>query len=187
MNQENNVMKGIVKLALCPGDRSACKYCQVCSHAHYGNSCVEELRHDYSFVLELLSQDATSVGKADTNLDLAQHATNVLRELGVPAHIKGYSYLREALVTTVKDPTLTESITKVLYPAIAATFNTTPSRVERAIRHAIEVSWLRGSVEAQLRYFGYTVNAVTGKPTNSEFIATVADNLRLSLNYSSTK
>jgi two-component system response regulator (stage 0 sporulation protein A) len=105
--------------------------------------------------------------------------TNVIHEIGVPAHIKGYHYLREAISMVYKDVEILGSITKVLYPKIAEKYNTTPSRVERAIRHAIEVAWGRGNVEAIRAVFGYTVNIGKSKPTNSEFIAMVADKLRI--------
>ncbi|TCS84048.1 sporulation transcription factor Spo0A [Tepidibacillus fermentans] len=111
------------------------------------------------------------------NLDTS--ITNLIHEIGVPAHIKGYQYLREAITMVYNDIEILGSITKVLYPKIAEKFNTTPSRVERAIRHAIEVAWSRGNVEAIKNLFGYTVNISKAKPTNSEFIAMVADRLRL--------
>lgn len=107
--------------------------------------------------------------------------TNVIHEVGVPAHIKGYQYLREAIMVVVNDIDVINQITKQLYPNIANKFNTTPSRVERAIRHAIEVAWARGQQEAVESIFGYTVSAAKGKPTNSEFIAMIADKLRLEL------
>jgi two-component system response regulator (stage 0 sporulation protein A) len=107
--------------------------------------------------------------------------TNIIHEIGVPAHIKGYVYLREAITLVVKDIELLGAVTKELYPAIALKFNTTPSRVERAIRHAIEVAWNRGRVETINSLFGYTVHIEKGKPTNSEFIAMVADKLRMEM------
>ena len=98
---------------------------------------------------------------------------------GVPAHIKGYQYLREAIIMSVEDTEMLNSITKILYPSIAKKFQTTPSRVERAIRHAIEVAWSRGKMETLDALFGYTINIGKGKPTNSEFIALIADKIRL--------
>ncbi len=106
-------------------------------------------------------------------------ATNIIHDVGVPAHIKGYQYIREAILLAVKNEDVINSITKTLYPTLATTFNTTPSRVERAIRHAIEVAWNRGQIEMHDKIFGYTVNSNKGKPTNSEFIAMIADRLRL--------
>ncbi|MBO2527059.1 MAG: sporulation transcription factor Spo0A [Clostridiales bacterium] len=107
--------------------------------------------------------------------------TSMIHEIGVPAHIKGYQYLREAIIIAVKDMEVINAITKVLYPQVAKTFATTPSRVERAIRHAIEVAWDRGDLETLQRFFGYTVSNTKGKPTNSEFIALIADKLQLQL------
>lgn len=112
--------------------------------------------------------------------DLEQDVTNMIHEIGVPAHIKGYQYLREAIMMSVEDPGMISSITKILYPTIAKRFQTTPSRVERAIRHAIEVAWSRGRMETLDALFGYTIDTGKGKPTNSEFIALIADRIRLS-------
>ena len=111
--------------------------------------------------------------------DLEKDVTALIHEIGVPAHIKGYQYLREAIAECVKDPSILGSITKVLYPTIAKRFQTTPSRVERAIRHAIEVAWSRGKMETLDAMFGYTIDTGKGKPTNSEFIALIADRIRL--------
>ena len=105
--------------------------------------------------------------------------TAVIHEIGVPAHIKGYQYLREAIILTINDMDAINAVTKVLYPEVARKFSTTPSRVERAIRHAIEVAWDRGDVETLQKFFGYTVSGIKGKPTNSEFIAMIADHLSL--------
>ena len=107
--------------------------------------------------------------------------TNIIHEIGVPAHIKGYQYLREAIIIAVNDMDVINAITKVLYPEVAKTFGTTPSRVERAIRHAIEVAWDRGDLDTLHKFFGYTVSNTKGKPTNSEFIALIADKLQLQL------
>jgi len=110
---------------------------------------------------------------------LKNTVTAVIHEIGVPAHIKGYQYLREAIMIAVNDMEVINAVTKVLYPAVAKRFGTTPSRVERAIRHAIEVAWDRGDLETLQKYFGYTVSNTKGKPTNSEFIAMIADRLML--------
>lgn len=111
--------------------------------------------------------------------DLEAEITNIIHEIGVPAHIKGYMYLREAISMVVENVELLSAVTKELYPSIAKKYNTTASRVERAIRHAIEVAWSRGQVETINKLFGYTIHNDKGKPTNSEFIAMVADKLRL--------
>lgn len=105
--------------------------------------------------------------------------TNVIRETGIPASISGYYYLKEAITMAVKDQQVLNLITKVLYPSIAKKFNTTPSRVERAIRHAVETAWNRGNVDYLDKLFGHTVNSMKGKPTNSEFIALISDDIRL--------
>ncbi len=105
--------------------------------------------------------------------------TEIIHEIGIPAHIKGYQYLREAIILTIEDMDIINAVTKALYPAVAKKFNTTPSRVERAIRHAIEVAWDRGDIETLQKFFGYTVSNIKGKPTNSEFIAMIADRLSL--------
>ena len=111
--------------------------------------------------------------------DIESQVTQIIHQIGVPAHIKGYQYLRTAILLTVKDSDVINSVTKVLYPSVAKKYATTTSRVERAIRHAIEVAWDRGDVDTLNSYFGYTIQNNRGKPTNSEFIAMIADNLRL--------
>ncbi len=122
-------------------------------------------------------REAPAPGKAEHNLE--KDVTDMIHEIGVPAHIKGYQYLREAIQMSVNDMDMLGSITKTLYPTIAAKYQTTPSRVERAIRHAIEVAWNRGRMETLDALFGYTINTGKGKPTNSEFIALIADKIRL--------
>jgi len=119
-------------------------------------------------------------GRADA-MGIEAMVTSIIHEIGVPAHIKGYQYLREAIIIAVGDMDVINAITKVLYPQVAKTFQTTPSRVERAIRHAIEVAWDRGDLDTLQRFFGYTVSNTKGKPTNSEFIALIADKLQLQL------
>ena len=111
--------------------------------------------------------------------DIETQVTKIIHQIGVPAHIKGYQYLRTAILLTIKDSDIINSVTKVLYPSVAKKYQTTTSRVERAIRHAIEVAWDRGDVDTLNSYFGYTIQNNRGKPTNSEFIAMIADNLRL--------
>ena len=113
--------------------------------------------------------------------DLEVVVSEIMHQIGVPAHIKGYQYLREAIILSVNNTEMMGSVTKLLYPTVAKTFKTTSSRVERAIRHAIEVAWDRGDVDVLSSYFGYTIQSSRGKPTNSEFIAMIADKLRLQL------
>lgn len=110
---------------------------------------------------------------------LEASVTTIIHEIGVPAHIKGYQYLREAIIMTVEDMDIINAVTKILYPEVAKKFGTTASRVERAIRHAIEVAWDRGDLDTLQKYFGFTVSNSKGKPTNSEFIAMIADRLVL--------
>ena len=114
-----------------------------------------------------------------TDTELEYMITEILHQIGVPAHIKGYHYLRESIILSVKDKEIINSVTKILYPTVAKKYQTTSSRVERAIRHAIEVAWDRGDIDVLNSYFGYTINNDRGKPTNSEFIAMIADKLRL--------
>jgi two-component system response regulator (stage 0 sporulation protein A) len=121
-----------------------------------------------------MMQTATEKGP-----DIESQVTQIIHQIGVPAHIKGYQYLRTAILLTIKDSDIINSVTKVLYPSVAKKYATTTSRVERAIRHAIEVAWDRGDVDTLNSYFGYTIQNNRGKPTNSEFIAMIADNLRL--------
>ena len=137
-----------------------------------GNYAAREIKQQY---IEISPENK----KDESNLEAL--VTNVIHEVGVPAHIKGYQYLREAIMMVVNDIDIINQITKQLYPEIAGKYHTTPSRVERAIRHAIEVAWGRGQAETVESIFGYTVSAAKGKPTNSEFIAMIADKLRLEL------
>lgn len=129
------------------------------------------------YVPKAIPQPSQPAAKKDRNLD--SNITSIIHEIGVPAHIKGYMYLREAITMVYNDVELLGSITKVLYPKIADKYKTTPSRVERAIRHAIEVAWNRGNIDCISSMFGYTINMSKAKPTNSEFIAMVADKLRI--------
>ncbi len=122
-----------------------------------------------------------TLGRQPDKASIESMVTGIIHEIGVPAHIKGYQYLREAIIIAVNDMDVINAITKVLYPQVAKTFQTTPSRVERAIRHAIEVAWDRGDLDTLQRFFGYTVSNTKGKPTNSEFIALIADKLQLQL------
>ncbi len=121
------------------------------------------------------NSNANSNGVKDLEVVVSQ----IMHQIGVPAHIRGYQYLREAIILSVNNSEMISSVTKILYPTVAKTFKTTPSRVERAIRHAIEVAWDRGDVDILSSYFGYTIQNERGKPTNSEFIAMISDNLKL--------
>ena len=129
--------------------------------------------------LAALGQGLQAEADPDSRPKLEAVVTGIIHEIGVPAHIKGYQYLREAILIAVKDMDVINGVTKVLYPEVAKRYGTTASRVERAIRHAIEVAWDRGDLETLQKYFGYTVSNTKGKPTNSEFIAMIADQLQL--------
>jgi len=147
---------------------------------------------DYNILYDLIKNlvnDKSFFSKSDNislqnnaarnTADIETQVTKMIHQIGVPAHIKGYQYLRTAIILVIKDSTIINSVTKQLYPSIGKTFSTTSSRVERAIRHAIEVAWDRGDYDTITEIFGYTIQSARGKPTNSEFIAMVADNLRL--------
>ena len=126
-----------------------------------------------------LANSAVGEQTEEPDRNLESTVTSIIHEIGVPAHIKGYQYLRESILIAVKDMEVINAVTKILYPEVAKRFGTTASRVERAIRHAIEVAWDRGDLETLQKYFGYTVSNAKGKPTNSEFIAMIADRLQL--------
>jgi two-component system response regulator (stage 0 sporulation protein A) len=139
---------------------------------------IKNLVNDKAFFAK--SGDASlQNANARTPADIETQVTKMIHQIGVPAHIKGYQYLRTAIILVIKDSAIINSVTKQLYPSIGKTFSTTSSRVERAIRHAIEVAWDRGDYDTITDIFGYTIQSARGKPTNSEFIAMVADNLRL--------
>lgn len=150
------------------------------------NALVERMRDLIDCVSEEKATVSTvgyssydKMNNTKSTVPLEVRVTNMIHNVGVPAHIKGYQYIREAIMLAVENEDIINSITKTLYPTLANTFSTTPSRVERAIRHAIEVAWNRGQIEMHDKIFGYTVNSNKGKPTNSEFIAMIADKLRL--------
>lgn len=132
-------------------------------------------------ILKNRSNSSASSDKTNAadNIDMETQVPRIIHQIGVPAHIKGYQYLRTAILMTISDNDVINSVTKVLYPSVAKKYQTTTSRVERAIRHAIEVAWDRGDVDTLNSYFGYTIQNSRGKPTNSEFIAMIADNMRL--------
>ena len=136
-------------------------------------------------VVVMNDSELSEVGShGDSNFqdkDLTVTISEIMHQIGVPAHIKGYQYLREAILLSVGDDEMINSVTKSLYPTVAKKFGTTPSRVERAIRHAIEVAWDRGDVDVLSSYFGYTIQNQRGKPTNSEFIAMISDRLKLKM------
>ncbi|HOA35326.1 MAG TPA: sporulation transcription factor Spo0A [Bacillota bacterium] len=132
-----------------------------------------------SAVVRETDKHVVAAKKGLPRISLEEEVTEIMHQIGIPAHIKGYLYLRDAIIMVVEDIDLLGSITKILYPEIAERFSTTPSRVERAIRHAIEVAWARNNIDVIKKFFGYTIKTEKGKPTNSEFIAMMADRLRL--------
>ena len=142
----------------------------------YGN-LYERIRRIYD--ARVFDNRYNSLPAKTQHEDLETQVTKIIHQIGVPAHIKGYQYLRTAILMVVEDNDIINSVTKILYPTIAKKYATTASRVERAIRHAIEVAWDRGDIDTLNAYFGYTIHNNRGKPTNSEFIAMIADNMRL--------
>ncbi len=136
-------------------------------------------RDNHKKAQEIRSVSAYEDVRQFSKRTLENDVTNIIHEIGVPAHIKGYQYLRESIIMAVNDIDMLNSITKILYPTIAKKYQTTPSRVERAIRHAIEVAWSRGKMDTIDELFGYTIHNGKGKPTNSEFIALISDKIRL--------
>lgn len=141
----------------------------------------EDLLERITELMTCFREESTELNGKVYSIDseLEMTVTSILHQIGVPAHIKGYHYLRSSIIMSVKQPDIINAVTKQLYPSVADKYSTTPSRVERAIRHAIEVAWDRGDVDVLNSYFGYTIHNSRGKPTNSEFIAMIADRLRL--------
>ncbi|NLX91039.1 MAG: sporulation transcription factor Spo0A [Firmicutes bacterium] len=140
---------------------------------------IRQLGKENAPVPKTVSASVKSVSPKNDKEKYIEEITDIIHEIGIPAHIKGYLYLRDAISMVAEEIELLGSITKILYPRIAEKYETTPSRVERAIRHAIEVAWSRNNIETIKKFFGYTINTEKGKPTNSEFIALVADKIRL--------
>lgn len=182
---KDKMMRAMTKLACCPGKcdpQNPDEICTICPHM--GElSCEEHLRES---ALELLReyklQKAREPQVESSNKNsLKMRVTQVMHEIGVPANLKGHAYLRHAIMLSVEDPHVLDSITKELYPKVAQFFETTPSRVERVLRHAIEVAWDRGDLATLERWFGATISQLRGKPTNSEFISLIADKLRMEL------
>lgn len=182
---KDNEMKLVLRLAMCPGECNDSELCAKCSY--FGQrDCADKLKSEAlglvgEYQTAELQKAESDAAQREQSYNLELRVTAVLQELGVPAHIKGYYYLRSAVMRAVRDPGLIDAITKELYPELAKEFNTTPSRVERAMRHAIEVAWDRGDIEVTQKWFGYTVSNIKGKPTNSEFVALIADKLRLEM------
>lgn len=140
---------------------------------------IRSLTQDESVVSATMSSSINSVTNAGSRVNLSAEVTSMMHQIGIPAHVKGYQYIRDAILMVVEDVSLLGAVTKELYPAIAKKYDTAPSRVERGIRHAIELAWERGHTETLKRIFGYSMNIERQKPTNSEFIALLADKLRV--------
>lgn len=168
---KDRLMSAVIRLALCPGEfDESQEVCRLCPRRDQPG-CAGILKNECMSILKDHQHRSTS------NLEV--RVSNILHELGMPTHIKGYRYTRAAIVACVGEPEMLEYITGVLYPQVAEMFATTASRVERAIRHAIEVTWDRGDWEILEKYFGNTVSNVKGKPTNGEFISMIVEHLRL--------
>lgn len=165
----------LVQLLVCPGQNNGSAACSVCC-CKGKSDCFKALRAEV-----INSLEGGFVVTKPYNLEM--RVTEIIHEVGIPAHIKGFNYVREAIMLSVKDPSVVQQMTDVMYPTVAKTFGTTSSRVERAIRHAIEVAWDRGDLEVLQSVFGYTVSPNKGKPTNSEFIALIADKIHLEVKY----
>lgn len=165
-----------IKLALCPGTCNDSKICMICSY-HSQSYCAAQLKTE---ALTLLQEyEASKQMSQLKSCNLKSRVTAVMHEIGIPAHLLGHRYLRFAIQVAVNDISVLSSVTRDLYPAVAKEFQTTPGRVERAIRHAIEVAWDRGDLDTLQQWFGWTVSSTKCKPTNSEFIAMIADKLLL--------
>lgn len=160
----------------CPGGSEACNKCPIPGDPEKG--CIKRIKE---YCIAVLGGEESIPKTEPRKPDLTQRVAEVLYEIGVPVSLKGYHYLRKAIIIAANDMDVINAITKVLYPQVAKECHTTPSRVERAIRHAVEVAWDRGDLGVLQKWFGYTVSLTKGKPTNSEFIALIADKLRLEM------
>lgn len=179
MKIETEMKRAAIQLTVCPGECSAenpDEACELCQYKHE-QDCADLLQRELLGLLKK-AQEPDAQAKKD-QLDLKSRVTQIIHELGIPASIVGYRYVRYAIMLVVREPSLLNFVTKKLYPEVAKHFGTTGSRVERAIRHAIEVAWDRGNVEVLQKWFGWTVSNMKGKPTNTEFIGLVADAIML--------
>lgn len=172
----DKTMETFIKLAMCPGSGAENDICKICSYRGTP-SCDKLLRKEALVILQESEEPTPEAVK----LNLKARVTEILQDIGTPAHLKGYAYLREAIILTVNRMEYINAITTELYPAVAKTFGSTPSKVERAIRHLIEVAWDRGDIDTLSYWFGNTVSGNKGKPTNSEFIALISDKIRLEM------
>ena len=177
----DKMMGAMIKLATCPGECDKSDICLICPH-NQSADCVEQLKAEaLTLIREYKVTKGTCISLGAVSNSLEARVTQIMHELGVPAHIKGYRYMRSAIMYVFADEHLAEAITKELYPRVAREHKTTSSRVERAIRHAIEIAWDRGDLDTLQKWFGFTTDSEKGKPTNSEFITLIADTLRLEM------
>ena len=179
MKIETEMKRVAIQLTVCPGEcvaEHSDEACELCKYKHE-QDCADLLQRELLGLLKK-AQEPDVQAKKD-QLDLKARVTQIIHELGIPASIVGYRYVRYAIMLVVHEPSLLNHVTKRLYPEVAKAFGTTGSRVERAIRHAIETAWDRGNIEVLQQWFGYTVSNMKGKPTNSEFIGLVADTVLL--------
>lgn len=163
----------LVHLAVCPGDyQTTCEICQDCP-AREQKNCKQNIKR------KLMQTYRSESVDYESTYNLEHHITEVLKDLGVPSNLSGYDYLLCAIDMCVEDKTILRCVTRCLYPELAKRYGTTPNSVERAIRHAIEVAWVRGDLDVLKQYFGNTISSSKGKPTNSEFLSCVANCLRM--------
>lgn len=185
-NEESKVMNAIVSLQVCPKCNGASECCKVCDFVD-AEDCSAKLRAKCMDVLKEQFMRGKTHVVTSTAPDYEGYVSDVMREIGIPAHVLGYRYVRYAIILAANNHEYVNCITKMLYPAIAVEFDTSASRVERAIRHAIEIAWDRGDLDVLMRYFGNTIHINKGKPTNSEFIANMADHVKHHFRDSSSK
>lgn len=176
MKNETELKRVSIQMAMCPGTCGADEACKVCQYLHE-QDCADLLKRELLSLLK--GPQELEVQVKQEQVDLKTRVTQIIHELGIPASIVGYRYVRYAIMLVVQHPEMLNYVTKVLYPEVAKYFGSTGSRVERAIRHAIEVAWNRGDVDVLQQWFGYTVSNTKGKPTNAEFIGLVADAILL--------
>ena len=185
MNEENKVLKAVVSLQVCPRRNGASECCKACDFV--GTPCCSDklLTHCKEVLNEYFMQRNDTV---TTNApDYEDYVSDVLLEVGIPVSLIGYRYIRRAIILATNDHEYVNSVTKLTYPTIADEFKVTSARVERGIRHCIEVAWTRGDADVLMKYFGNTINFNKGKPTNTEFIATMAEHVKRHFRAGSSK
>lgn len=182
MLSDGNVIKALVALAICPGNRGACKYTAACTHACHGNNCARMLRETYSNLLDALcTSENIAATLHHTSLNVEQKVTDILNKLGVPTHLLGYQYVREAIIICINDDSMRSKMTTRLYPAIGQKFGAKGTRVRQAIVHAIEACMNNGDLDVIEEYFDGAISSETGQPSNGTFILRIADAVRLDL------